>query len=75
MYLPNSAPWLAEFESELCEFPAGNHDDMVDAFTMALSQSMNNNDFFYFSEVGSAEGDAVDETSRKFGARQEWSLR
>ncbi len=75
VYLPNSAPWLAEFESELCEFPAGNHDDMVDAFTMALSQSMNNNDFFYFSEVGSAEGDAVDETSRKFGARQEWSLR
>jgi len=74
VFLPKSAPWLAEFENELCEFPAGDHDDMVDAFTMALSQSVNN-DFFYFSEVGSAEGHPVDETSRKFGARPEWSLR
>jgi predicted phage terminase large subunit-like protein len=38
VYLPTSAPWLADFENEAAEFPVGDHDDMVDAFTMALSQ-------------------------------------
>lgn len=32
VYLPSKAPWLAEFTSELLVFPAGKHDDMVDAF-------------------------------------------
>ena len=31
LYLPNSAPWLAEFQRELLSFPAGKHDDQVDA--------------------------------------------
>ena len=32
VYLPNKAPWLADFTAELLTFPAGKHDDMVDAF-------------------------------------------
>ena len=32
VYLPSKAPWLAEFQAELLAFPAGKHDDMVDAF-------------------------------------------
>jgi len=32
VYLPSKAPWLAEFQSELLSFPAGKHDDQVDAF-------------------------------------------
>jgi len=31
LYLPESAPWLAELRSELLHFPAGKHDDQVDA--------------------------------------------
>lgn len=31
LYLPANAPWLAEFRSELLHFPAGKHDDQVDA--------------------------------------------
>lgn len=31
LYLPISAPWRADFESELLRFPAGVHDDQVDA--------------------------------------------
>lgn len=31
LYLPQSAPWLADFMSELLTFPAGKHDDQVDA--------------------------------------------
>jgi len=32
VYFPAKAPWLADFESELLVFPAGKHDDQVDAF-------------------------------------------
>ena len=29
--LPQNAPWLADLRSELLSFPAGKHDDQVDA--------------------------------------------
>lgn len=31
VYLPHNAPWVADFMSELLMFPAGKHDDQVDA--------------------------------------------
>ena len=31
LYVPVSAPWYSEFRSELLGFPAGKHDDQVDA--------------------------------------------
>jgi hypothetical protein len=31
LYVPIHAPWFAEFRSELLSFPAGKHDDQVDA--------------------------------------------
>jgi hypothetical protein len=31
LYVPVAAPWLADFRSELLSFPAGRHDDQVDA--------------------------------------------
>lgn len=31
LYVPANAPWRSEFESELLRFPAGVHDDQVDA--------------------------------------------
>jgi predicted phage terminase large subunit-like protein len=31
--LPNDAPWLADFESELLGFPGVKHDDQVDSFS------------------------------------------
>ena len=31
LYVPNDAPWVAEFKRELLSFPAGKHDDQVDA--------------------------------------------
>jgi len=38
IYLPHPdvAPWINEFVSELTAFPAGAHDDQVDAMTQAL---------------------------------------
>ena len=40
VYLPNEAPWLLDFERELLAFPAGKHDDQVDAFALALSRTI-----------------------------------
>ena len=31
LHVPTSVPWYAEFKSELLSFPAGKHDDQVDA--------------------------------------------
>src|SRR5262249_1835542 len=31
LYIPNHAPWVADFRAELLNFPAGRHDDQVDA--------------------------------------------
>lgn len=31
LYIPVDAPWRADFEAELLSFPAGRHDDQVDA--------------------------------------------
>lgn len=36
VFLPKSAPWLDMFLSEVGRFPSAKHDDITDAFTMAL---------------------------------------
>ncbi|MHB1798199.1 MAG: phage terminase large subunit [Vulcanimicrobiaceae bacterium] len=38
VFFPKEAPWLVDFERELLAFPNAKHDDMVDAFVMALAQ-------------------------------------
>jgi predicted phage terminase large subunit-like protein len=38
VYLPSSAPWLAEFLGEMGHFPHGAHDDQVDCTSQALSR-------------------------------------
>ena len=35
VYLPESAPWLADFVAELLSFPHGTHDDQVDCLAYA----------------------------------------
>jgi predicted phage terminase large subunit-like protein len=36
VYLPHAAPWLEDFRTELMAFPAGRHNDQVDALSQAL---------------------------------------
>lgn len=38
VYLPKNAPWIEEYLKEWSEFPAGKHDDEVDATSQALAQ-------------------------------------
>jgi hypothetical protein len=35
LYCPVRASWFADFRSELLSFPAGKHDDQVDALALA----------------------------------------
>jgi hypothetical protein len=37
VFLPQDAPWLTNYIEELSSFPAGVHDDQVDATTQALN--------------------------------------
>ncbi len=37
VFLPNSAPWLADFQDEVTKFPAGKHDDQIDSLSQFLS--------------------------------------
>jgi predicted phage terminase large subunit-like protein len=38
--LPQQAPWLRDFEDELCAFPHSRHDDQIDALSQALAHPM-----------------------------------
>lgn len=37
VFIPESAPWLADYVDELAAFPTGVHDDAVDSTTQALN--------------------------------------
>ncbi len=43
VFLPQSAPWLADFLYSMCVFPAGAHDDDVDSCTQALNYMRGSN--------------------------------
>jgi predicted phage terminase large subunit-like protein len=38
VFFPEDANWLADVEDELCSFPGGLHDDIVDSLSQALNQ-------------------------------------
>lgn len=42
IWLPQDAPWLADFTDEMASFPSAPHDDQVDAFVHALGYAISN---------------------------------
>jgi predicted phage terminase large subunit-like protein len=40
VYIPSGAEWVSDFVDEMSSFPAGVHDDQVDAFVHAMSGSI-----------------------------------
>lgn len=53
VYLLEGAAWVDMFLDEVCSFPNGKHDDIVDCFTMAINE-LNSlpQGFFGFSTIG-----------------------
>lgn len=52
--LPEKAPWLDEFRSELLGFPKGRHDDQVDALSQLLSwvaQDAHSHQYFFAGPI------------------------
>jgi predicted phage terminase large subunit-like protein len=37
VFIPDHAPWVDAYVDEFCKFPAGKHDDMVDATVLGLA--------------------------------------
>jgi predicted phage terminase large subunit-like protein len=74
LLLPESAPWLADFESELLGFPGAAHDDQVDALTQALTYLRANGannvlQFYQAVNVGTAM-DGFSKAMRPGGPRE-----
>ncbi len=65
VFFPKDAPWLVDFERELLAFPNAKHDDMVDAFAMALGQIVDR-PFVYARIVESVDYNAPESQSLTF---------
>lgn len=53
VFLPETASWLPDFESEIRAFPAGDFADQVDQMTQYLARHRNRADGFAFASTGS----------------------
>jgi len=63
LLLPESAWWRDDFVAELISFPAGTHDDWVDAITMALEylrESSSAEDWIHFYKLQLARESVAD---------------
>jgi predicted phage terminase large subunit-like protein len=54
LFLPKSAPWLADFLAEYLAFPKGRHDDQIDALSQFLIRQSNQEISLYF-DFGEAD--------------------
>lgn len=64
VFLPRSAPWLAELETELFSFPQSRHDDQIDSISQALNETVASYDI----------GALADGLSRAFFRRPNWPI-
>ena len=67
VFLPEGEPWAAEMVDQFTAFPAGSHDDMVDACTQALS-------FLLFSHGGFADAENEQEKKAREAAEAEQEM-
>jgi predicted phage terminase large subunit-like protein len=50
VFVPESAPWLADFQSEIMAFPYGRHDDQVDTVSQFLMWQSKRQSFIWTDE-------------------------
>jgi predicted phage terminase large subunit-like protein len=58
LYVPADAPWASDFIAELMQFPAGKHDDQVDALSL-VGQLLDHIDAIRTSKVPERRGELV----------------
>jgi predicted phage terminase large subunit-like protein len=52
VWLPEAAPWLADFEIEMKAFPYGRHDDQVDSVSQFLAWASTRRTRIHFAVIG-----------------------
>jgi len=52
VFLPRTAPWLADYVHELTSFPGGRHEDQVDSTTQFLDYIAGDNDLEVWRKLG-----------------------
>jgi predicted phage terminase large subunit-like protein len=52
VFLPRSAPWLADYIHELTSFPGSRYDDQVDSTTQFLDYIAGDNDLDVWIKLG-----------------------
>ncbi|MBV6486861.1 MAG: hypothetical protein GHHEDOFH_00798 [Pseudorhodoplanes sp.] len=55
LFIPKSAPWLAEFLAEYLAFPKGRHDDQMDSLSQFLIWRTNQEDNYFSFDFGEAD--------------------
>ena len=55
LFIPKSAPWLADFLAEYLAFPKGRHDDQVDCLSQFLIWRTNQEDNYFSFDFGEAD--------------------
>lgn len=65
VHLPDGAPWVEEFVDQFTAFPAGQHDDMVDSASQALTYMI------YSNGQLPPQEDPEDQRLREAGEREE----
>jgi hypothetical protein len=70
VFLPESAPWLADFIDEMAAFPNGVHDDAVDSTTQALNYLRLQTSFSLLELFDKVNSRRRVSTRRRYGRRQ-----
>lgn len=55
LFIPKSAPWLADFLAEYLAFPKARHDDQVDSLSQFLTWRTNQEDNYFSFDFGEAD--------------------
>lgn len=66
VFLPELAPWLSDFESEIRSFPGGEYADQVDTLTQFLRWNRTRSAVFSVARTGSRESFNTPETAADF---------
>jgi predicted phage terminase large subunit-like protein len=59
LFIPKSAPWLAEFLTEYLAFPKGRYDDQIDCLSQFLIWRSNQEDNYFSFDFGEADDPSI----------------
>jgi hypothetical protein len=74
VYIPETAPWLAEYLHEMTVFPHGKHDDQVDSTAQFLDWSKRPFRGQAFYELMRMRAEEIEQAHRPQPAKPSWAI-